>query len=95
MLDKPVTSQAQLQQAVDSGRRAGLHYIYTKDLSQGLMLHTTCPVCQNVVIERQGYHLVNNNLQNGRCQTCGEPIAGIGLAERGIAAPVLANSEVV
>lgn len=77
MLDQAVTSQALLQRAVESGQRAGLHYIYCKDLNQGRMLHTYCPRCLALMIERKGYNLVSNNLQNGRCRECGYVIKGI------------------
>ncbi len=94
LLDQPVTSQIQLQQASDIGQRAGLRYIYTRDLSEGRLLHTLCPKCGTVVIERQGYRLVSNNLRDGRCPTCDQPVAGIGLDGRWMPAPTPIELEV-
>jgi pyruvate formate lyase activating enzyme len=79
MRDRPATSQDQLQLAVESGQRAGLHYMYTKELSRGEMLNTICPRCQIVAIERVSYRLVSNNLQKGHCAECGQAIVGVGL----------------
>ncbi len=79
MRDYAVTAQAQLQRAVESGQKAGLHYIYSKELDQGRMLHTCCPGCGTLVIERKGYSLVRNNLRDGCCSQCGYAIKGIGL----------------
>jgi len=82
MLDRPVTSHGQLQQAVDKGRVAGLRYVYAKDLSKE-MLHTTCPRCQNLAVRRKGLALADNNLDDGRCGQCGQAIAGVGLGRHG------------
>jgi pyruvate formate lyase activating enzyme len=80
--DQPVTSQAQLEAAVECGRKAGLQHIYTKDVARGERLNTICPACQTIVIERKGYSLLRNNLRNGQCQQCGHTIRGVGLAGR-------------
>jgi pyruvate formate lyase activating enzyme len=77
MLDQPVTSQALLQRALESGQKAGLRYIYCKELDQGRMLHTYCPQCHALIIERRGYSLVSNNLRDGCCGKCGYTVKGI------------------
>lgn len=74
MRDQAVTSQALLQRAAESGQKAGLRYIYSKELDQGRMLHTYCPHCHALIIERKGYSLVRNNLCDGCCRECGYAI---------------------
>jgi pyruvate formate lyase activating enzyme len=76
MRDQAVTSQALLQRAVESGQKAGLHYVYSKELDQGRMLHTYCPRCHALVVERRGYSLVSNNLRDGYCRECGYAVKG-------------------
>ncbi|HEY4387585.1 MAG TPA: AmmeMemoRadiSam system radical SAM enzyme [Ktedonobacteraceae bacterium] len=76
MLDQAVTSQALLQRAVESGQKAGLRYIYCKELERGRMLHTYCPHCHALMIERKGYSLVSNNLRDGCCGACGYAVQG-------------------
>lgn len=79
MRDQPVTPQSLLQRAVESGQKAGLHYIYSKELNQGHLLHTYCPHCHALMIERKGYSLVSNNLRDGHCTACGYAIKGLSL----------------
>jgi len=71
MRDQAVTSQALLQQALECGLKAGLHYVYSKELDQGDRLHTYCPHCHALMIERKGYSLIRNNLRDGCCSACG------------------------
>jgi pyruvate formate lyase activating enzyme len=79
MLDRAVTAQAELRQAVEIGWEAGLHYVYTKELAEGQMLNTFCPGCRAVVVERKAYGLSHHHLRGGACHRCGQPISGVGL----------------
>ena len=45
--------------------------VSTKDAN-----NTYCPKCEELLIERSGFYIVNNYLQNGKCK-CGERIPGI------------------
>lgn len=76
MLERATTAQAQLQLAYKLGQEAGLHHIYCKELAHGDCFQTRCPHCHSVVIERQGFQMVRNHLQAGRCAVCGMAIAG-------------------
>lgn len=82
MRDQAVTSQAMLQQAAESGQKAGLQHIYCKELERGRKMHTYCPTCRALLIERAGYSLVSNNLRDGACGTCGSLLPGYRISAR-------------
>jgi len=66
-----------LQKAYAIGIKAGLHYVYTGNLTPALSLENTfCPQCHFKLIERKGYSILSNNLLNGHCPNCGYKIAG-------------------
>ena len=69
-----------IQRAAEIGQEAGLRYVYAGNLPGrvGSLENTHCPKCQTTLIERHGYHVSANRLNNGgACPTCGEIIAGI------------------
>jgi pyruvate formate lyase activating enzyme len=78
MLDLPPTPRSTLIRARDLAREAGLHYVYTgnvRDLEGGT---TRCPGCGRAVIQRDGYRLLDLNLQeDGTCGHCGTQISGV------------------
>jgi pyruvate formate lyase activating enzyme len=41
--------------------------------------NTWCPACSSILIERYGYLIKKNRIQNGACPDCGISIAGIGM----------------
>jgi pyruvate formate lyase activating enzyme len=55
----------------------GLNYVYIGNISPNPAENTYCPACKKIVIERRGYFIVQNNLKEGRCKSCGKKIAGI------------------
>lgn len=65
-----------LRKALAIGREQGLRYIYIGNVwgeSEG----TFCPKCGNRVIERSGFSITKDQLQEGRCPYCEYAIAGI------------------
>lgn len=74
LLDRPVTAQSVLEQAVAAGRQAGLRYVYAKEVARGRMFQTYCPGCQGIVIEREGFMVTRNKLRSGCCAGCGQAI---------------------
>ncbi|MCP4362296.1 MAG: AmmeMemoRadiSam system radical SAM enzyme [Chloroflexi bacterium] len=79
MLNVPVTSQSQLQQAVEIGEAAGLKYIYCKDITHGDQFETYCPHCRLRLISRTGYRVSNINLNDAYCPNCGYQVSGVNL----------------
>jgi pyruvate formate lyase activating enzyme len=78
MNDRDFTTADTLLRAVESGRRAGLRYIYAGNLpgDVGEFENTFCPQCHATVIERSGYRIRALHLDDGCCTTCGTRIPG-------------------
>jgi pyruvate formate lyase activating enzyme len=74
----PSTPPATLYKARDIGVQAGLKFIYEGNLMNARE-DTYCPECGKVVIEREGFRVKRNFLQDGLCNFCRAPIPGIGL----------------
>lgn len=55
-----------------------LKYVYIGNLVDGDYSNTLCPGCGKVVITRQGYRILNNLIETGRCSRCNEPIPVVG-----------------
>ena len=78
MRDKERTPLTTLRRARAIAREQGLHHVYTGNAHDVEGQSTRCPSCDTVVIERDGYQLGAWRLDSGgRCQGCGETIAGV------------------
>ena len=80
MEDRPATSAATLQQAAEIGQEAGLHYVYAGNLPGrvGSLEDTFCPACQQRLVHRHGYTVLENKITPaGTCPKCGAAIGGI------------------
>ncbi len=77
MQDTPPTDVQLLQSARETGLAQGLENVYMGNV--GEETNTFCPICKKPVIRRQGYWIVENNVRNGKCRFCENPIAGVGL----------------
>jgi len=76
MIDHPRTPPATLAAAHDIARQAGLHYVYTGNISDRRRQSTYCPGCGQVLIERDGYELGVYALNGDKCGHCGRTVAG-------------------
>ena len=73
--DRDATPLETLKRAEAIGREAGLHYIYMGNvLEDG---NTDCPACGTRLIERQGFYVTVNRLEDGKCPACGRTIEGV------------------
>jgi pyruvate formate lyase activating enzyme len=79
MRDRPPTPPRTLAQAWDIGREAGLRYVYVGNVQDSARSATYCPGCRERLIEREGMGLAAARTVDGRCGSCGLPIAGVGL----------------
>lgn len=68
-----------LSRARQIGLGAGLKFVYTGNVPNGSGENTACPACGALVIERRGFTVTRIALRDGRCDACGERIAGMGL----------------
>jgi len=55
----------------------GLKYVYIGNLAGHPAENTYCPKCKKMLIERRGYFVIQNNIEDGKCKFCGEEIAGV------------------
>ena len=79
MMDRDNTPRRTLLHAAKIGKEAGLHYVYAGNLpgQVGNLENTFCPNCKTVVIERYGFKILRNRLQDGKCPTCQKAIPGV------------------
>ncbi len=73
------TDEKVLERAYDIGRQAGLRYVYTGNLPGARTESTYCYSCGALLIDRQGYQIRQNLIDDYRCPQCGAEIAGFDL----------------
>jgi pyruvate formate lyase activating enzyme len=73
----PPTPVATLEKAIAIAREEGLRYVYIGNVFGHEDDNTRCPKCHKVLIRRIGFDVTENNIVNGKCRFCGEPIPGV------------------
>jgi len=73
----PSTPVATLERARKIAMECGVHYAYCGNVRGHPGENTYCPSCGEVLIQRMGYHILANRLQDGRCGKCQAPIPGV------------------
>lgn len=78
MADRGRTPAETLLRARQSGKEAGLKFIYSGNLpgQVGKAESTFCPQCGELLIERIGFKVISNRLKKGACCQCGNSIPG-------------------
>ena len=79
MLDRGRTPMKTLDMAFETGREAGLYFVYTGNRSgaHSDSENTICPGCKKTLIFRDGYDVVKNEMSGANCPECGAVIPGI------------------
>jgi len=77
MLDKPPTSFTTLLKAYEIAKEAGIKYVYTGNIPDTKTSTTFCHNCSKPAIIRNGYALLEYNLQKGYCKFCGTKCSGV------------------
>lgn len=77
MSDRSVTPASTLQRAREIGLSEGLKYVFVGNIPGEGGENTICPRCRETVVERVGFSVISQNLEECRCGSCGESIAGI------------------
>lgn len=71
----PPTPVESLRRAYDMAKEAGMQYVYVGNVSTGGEENTFCPECGKVLIERNGFEVMGDELKETRkCPTCKAPI---------------------
>jgi pyruvate formate lyase activating enzyme len=73
----PPTPVNILQNAREIAIKEGLKFVYVGNVPGDGNENTLCPKCNKLVVERRGYTILQNNLTNGKCNSCGYAIAGV------------------
>lgn len=74
LMNLPTTSFEILKRAYDIGRAAGLNYVYIGNI--GFENPTKCSNCAQILIEREYFNVLENNLEEGCCPKCGKALEG-------------------
>ncbi len=79
MTEPENTPLGTLLRACEIGRSAGLHYVYAGNLPGRVNTweNTYCPQCNTLLVERHGFHVLQNQIQGGSCPRCHTVIAGV------------------
>jgi len=73
----PPTPIETLELAWDIAKKEGINYTYLGNVPGHDGNNTYCPEDKKLLIKRQGYQILENNLINGKCQYCNKKIPGI------------------
>jgi len=78
LTDLPATPVDLLIEARSIAQACGLNYVYIGNVRgvEGAE-RTTCPNCHQTLIDRQIYFVRTLNVKDGKCSSCGTPIAGV------------------
>ncbi len=77
MTDRPPTPHETLRKAREIGLNAGLKYVYVGNVPDMAGENTYCPQCGKTVIERSGFSILANRMEDGHCPACKAKVAGI------------------
>jgi pyruvate formate lyase activating enzyme len=80
LTDRSITPEDTLRRARQIGIEAGLHYVYIGNLPGRGGEDTHCHQCGALLIERTGFHVRQNNIENDQCPWCGAPVHGVGVS---------------
>ncbi len=77
LTDRPATPVQTLVKAWEIGRQAGLYHIYTGNVPGQAEENTYCHSCGKLLVERWGFGIRSNLIENGRCPECKQKIYGV------------------
>ncbi len=77
MVDVLPTPKQTLLEAYTIGKETGLNYVYLGNMPNSKYESTYCPKCKRLLIERLGFEILANYLEEGKCPDCQEKIPGV------------------
>ena len=75
-VDHSFTPEATLKLALEEGKSAGLRFIYAGNVS-GFGNDTICAHCKKLLIQREGFNVLEVHLKENKCAYCSQNLAGI------------------
>jgi pyruvate formate lyase activating enzyme len=73
----PSTPESTLNKARDIALNQGLKFVYIGNVPGTEAVNTYCPGCDKILIERRGFSIIQNNINDNKCKSCGEVIPGV------------------
>jgi len=70
------TPEASLKKACEIGRNSGLNFVYAGNI-QGWGNDTNCPECGKLLVKREVFNVLQNDLKCGKCGFCLADIPGV------------------
>jgi pyruvate formate lyase activating enzyme len=55
----------------------GIKFVYIGNVLGSGFEDTVCPSCRKDLVRREGFSILENNIQNGKCRFCKEKISGV------------------
>lgn len=77
LANMPPTQESILIEAKNIAEKAGIKYVYVGNIPSLHDENTYCSHCKRMIIERNGFTVERNHVQEGKCEFCKEPIAGV------------------
>ena len=76
MVDKDITPAKSLLNAYNIAIKK-INFVYIGNINLKDKSNTYCPNCKRLLIEREGFEILENNITDGKCKFCDEKIPGI------------------
>jgi pyruvate formate lyase activating enzyme len=73
----PSTPVEVLREAKEIATATGLNFVYIGNVPGSEGQDTHCPHCKKKLITRNGFQILENYIENGKCRFCGTAIAGV------------------
>jgi len=74
--DRHATPETTLKRAEELGRETGLNYVYIGNV-YGFGNDTYCHNCKKLLVEREIFSVLENNIKDGKCAFCNAAIPGV------------------
>ena len=77
MTDRPSTPVSDLERAYETGKSAGLKYVYIGNVPGKSWENTFCHSCGGLLIERYAYNIKNHMKEKSKCPVCDTIVYGV------------------
>ncbi|MFA5117749.1 MAG: AmmeMemoRadiSam system radical SAM enzyme [Candidatus Omnitrophota bacterium] len=74
--ENEATPEKTLKSAEQLGHKAGLQFVYVGN-AYGWGSDTYCPDCKKLLVKREGFSILENNIYSGACAYCHSRIPGV------------------